>query len=517
MKRIGKLGIPGFRTGRLWKKIAACAGYAVLLFAAMALILGSQDSSASSADNRISMWENISILLFVIILPFALITNVGKIRSKLPLFRSSRTGLKITGWIAAVLVLFVGMLVSSSVLSSRHTAAYTAMQLQQSEEQAIAEAKERTAKEADNRVKLAKEAEAKAKKEAEHQAVLAKQAEEKAAKASEDKAKKEAEEQVKLAKAEAKKAQQEADNQAKLAQAEAKEAQQEIDKPAAEEVKSADGDKQSTGSKLASWFGGLLGRSDSNAADANEKLIKSFDSNLKKRNTEKLISIYQSSDAQMKAYMEERVNEAYLGDLRDNIAIFEGKKTSKITKLYKDMAFIDAMPGMKQSDVGIILADMKNIMDKDTALASFNKEHPRLNYGIIKDLSQVQDLDVYVNSKIQNGIGNVTISYSDNYFISSYSYDQFFGYSPSDDWEAVLQLSSGTRLSQAGVYKTQAVPSDTITLTDNKGFEKDYTVYREVFQADFDKYNQVSDLMAQQAQLSQSVDNSIGRITKRLA
>jgi chemotaxis protein histidine kinase CheA len=506
--------IPGFRSGRLWKKIIACIVYPVLIIAIISLIVGSQDPSAQPMDNTISKWENVSLIFFLVLIPFTLLTNIGNIRSNLPLFKSSSRVKKIVAWTLSFVIVFVGMLFTSSTLSSKHSPEYKALQQQLSQEQDIQRAREQEKKEAEKQIELAKEAEETAVKEANKQAKLAKEAEKKAAQASEEKEKKEAEEQAELAKAAEEKAKIEADKQAKLAEQAAEDA---ISEEPSKQVQAANA------KSVSSWFGSLFNKS--KATDNNSKTLKSIDSNLKKHNSQKIVEIYNSSssDDQIKKYIEERINEKYMESLRESKELFLNKKIDKIKKLYKEMDFINDIPNLKNSDAGTVLAETKALIEADTALVSFNKENPNLYYGTIKDISEVENMNGYVNNRIKNSdikIGDLTIetgSYSENYFISSYSYSELFGYSPSEDWEAVLQLSKNSELSQAGVYKTDVVSIGTTTLIDNRGFKKEYPLYREVSQEDYDKYYRINELMDRQSQLNNSINGSIKRIAEHLS
>ncbi|MFF2909183.1 hypothetical protein [Paenibacillus sp. NPDC057934] len=495
-----KLLIPGFRTGRLWKKIIASIAYLVFLFFSFMMILGSGDPQASSKDNMISRWENISIVCLLIIIPFILITNLGNIRKFLPLFKSKSIGKKIIAWVISFVILFIGMTTISAKLSSQHSFEYIAMQQKQREEQAIHNAKEKEDKEKEKKIELAEQAAAK----------VIQASEEQAKKDAEEQAKKDAEEQTKIITA---------------TSAPTEEAQKkEINTIVEEKSKSADKeDRESIGSKVSNWFGGIFGGSKSTTnANMNEKIEKSINSNLKKGDSEKLMSIYELSDDQMKTYFVSYINEKYHKELIENKEVFEGKKVEKVKKLYKKMEFLTNLSPLDNSDLGLILMDTKKFIEANEALKEFNKEHPKVGYGIIKDISQVENLDVYVNYKIKNTgtkIGNLTIedeSYSDNYFVTSYEYSQTFGYVPSTDWQAVLRLSRNSELSGEGVYKTKAVVSNAVTLVDNKGFEKEYSVYREVSQEDIEKYDHVNDLMEQETQINDDMNESIDRIVNLL-
>ncbi|WP_054943351.1 hypothetical protein [Paenibacillus ihuae] len=508
-----KILIPGFRSGELWKKIIASIAYPVLIFFSFMMILGSGDPQASSKDNMISRWENISIVCFLVIIPFILITNLGNIRKFLPLFKSKSIGKKILAWVISFVIVFIGMTTISAKLSSQHSFEYIAMQQKQREEQAIQNAKEKEDREKERKVEVAaakaiQASEEQEKKDTEEQ--TKKDAEEQVKKDTEEQEGKATDEQTKLTKGTATSAPTEED--------------QKVQTNIEEKSKNADGDdKEAIGSKVSNWFGGIFGGSKSTSnTNMNEKIEKSINSTLKKGDSEKLMDIYKLSDDQMKTYFVDYINEKYHKELIENKEVFEGKKVEKVKKLYKKMEFLTNLSPLDNSDLGLILMNTKKFIEANEALKEFNKEHPKVEYGIIKDISQVENLDVYVNYKIKNTgtkIGNLTIkdeSYSDNYFITSYSYSQTFGYVPSNDWQAVLRLSGDSELSGEGAYKTKAVVSNEVTLIDNKGFEKDYPIYREVSQEDIDKYNQVNNLMEQQAQINDEMDGSIDRILDHL-
>jgi Membrane protein involved in colicin uptake len=508
--------IPGFRTGRAWKKVIAGIAYPILIFFSFMMVIGSGDSQASSKDNMISLWENISIVCFLIIIPFILITNFGNIRKFLPLFKSKSKGKKIIAWVISFVIVFIGMTTISAKLSSQHSFEYIALQQKQREEQAIQSAKEKEDKEKARTIELAKRTAAEAIQASEEQ--VKKDAEEQAKRDAEEQTKKDAEEQAKKDAEE--QTRKDAKEKTTLTQATATSVPVEANSIVEEKPKSADEENsESIGSKVSNWFGGLFGGSKSNVdANMNEKIEKSINNNLKKGDSEKLMDLYELSNNQMKTYFVDYINQKYHKELINNKELFEEKKVEKIKKLYEKMEFLTELSPLKNSDVYLILMNTKKFIEANEALKEFNKEYPKVGYGVVKDISQVENLDVYVNYKIKNTgtkIGNLTIedeSYSDNYFITSYSYSQAFGYVPSNDWQAVLRLSRDSELTGEGVYKTEGIASSTITLVDSKGFEKEYTVYREVSQEDIDEYNQVYDLMEQQGQINDEIDSSIDRI-----
>ncbi len=89
--------IPGFRTEKRWKKIIAIIGYLFML-----LILFLSDG-ITNGDKIVTFIERFLCLS----IPFILITNIGDIRNKLPLFKSKRKGNIIIGMILSVLFISI--------------------------------------------------------------------------------------------------------------------------------------------------------------------------------------------------------------------------------------------------------------------------------------------------------------------------------------------------------------------------------------------------------------------------
>lgn len=191
--------IPGFRSGRLWKKIIAIIGYIILTFYFISLVLSNQDANVSSNDNIISTWDSIAMIIFILIIPFCLITNFGNIRSKLPLFKNPNVGIKIVAWIVSIIIIFLGWIITFSILDNLHSPEYKALQQQIRKEQSIQEAQEKANKEAERKVKLAKEAEEKAKKAEEIEKKKKEETEKQAMLAAGEESAKEAEEKSELA------------------------------------------------------------------------------------------------------------------------------------------------------------------------------------------------------------------------------------------------------------------------------------------------------------------------------
>lgn len=88
--------IPGFRTGKTWKKIVAVIGYLCMAVLFWAILSGS--------DNKIGDFLS---LASVTIFPFVILTNMSGIRDKLPLFRKHKLVMNILGVMATVFVSLV--------------------------------------------------------------------------------------------------------------------------------------------------------------------------------------------------------------------------------------------------------------------------------------------------------------------------------------------------------------------------------------------------------------------------
>lgn len=382
------------------------------------------------------------------------------IRNKLPLFKSRSIFKKVIAWTISFVILIIGFSITNSALGQLHTPEYIVMK------------QERTKKEAEER----------AKRDIEKQAELARKAEEKAKMDAEKTAAKEVEEKNKLAKAQEKEAEENAKKEAEL-----------------------------------------LAKEQEKTEKANKKMIDAFESALKKGDSKNIINIYNSSNDQVKKYIEEKLQTAYLEEIKQNKESIISKDFDKLQKLYEKMKFINDIPILKNSNIGNILTDLKGMMEANTNLADFKKSNPKLSSGNTVDISQAQTIKCYVNYRIKNAgwkIGDLSIqndSYTDKYFISSYSYNQLFGYTPTDEWQATLILSKDSKITESGVYSINMVQIGKTSLIDSQGFEKEYPLYREVSQEDVDKYNEIEALLDQQYQLESKIDEYANRISQRLS
>jgi transglutaminase-like putative cysteine protease len=142
--------IPGFRTKNTFKKILACVGYVIMFIIAYVLIYGPMHGSDPYAltlhDKLISRNANIDIFIFIIIIPFMLITNFIGIHEKLPLFKRSK--------ILSIIALVIIFNLSLSSIRSKFSSDYITTQN-------IADAKQKVAydlaKQQDAAKKLKKE------------------------------------------------------------------------------------------------------------------------------------------------------------------------------------------------------------------------------------------------------------------------------------------------------------------------------------------------------------------------
>ncbi|MEF2244222.1 hypothetical protein [Paenibacillus sp. IITD108] len=192
--------VPGFRTGRLWKRILASIMYFVI-FIVVAVTLGNASSSVSSLDSTILKWESAAFIFYLIVIPFIILTNIGNLRNRLPLFRSHNAVKKITAWILSFVIVLVGLSYTSSFLSNKHSPEYIALEQKLSEERSIQKALEKGRRESDQQAKLAMEVEKEAVQVHGKQAQMDKEAEKAKNQQEPDKqAKGEAEEQAKLVK-----------------------------------------------------------------------------------------------------------------------------------------------------------------------------------------------------------------------------------------------------------------------------------------------------------------------------
>lgn len=184
MKRILSK-IPGFRTNVLWKKILSIIIHLILVII-LSLLLTGIPSNIPTQDHSIYKAINAVGAITFIIIPYILISNLFGIRSKLPLYKSTKF---IPKAVAILLTVFLctGMFgFISNQLSKGYSDTYKAKLEKERLESAAEQAKK---DKVSNEIKQKKEREAEAKKKSELEAKKKAEAE----KAAFEKAKKDAE------------------------------------------------------------------------------------------------------------------------------------------------------------------------------------------------------------------------------------------------------------------------------------------------------------------------------------
>ena len=89
--------VPGFRTNKTWKKIIAIIGYLLMILVLFA------STGVTFGDKVLTLIERV-LLIFV---PFVLITNLGGVRNKLPLYKSKKKSKTIIGAILTITVISI--------------------------------------------------------------------------------------------------------------------------------------------------------------------------------------------------------------------------------------------------------------------------------------------------------------------------------------------------------------------------------------------------------------------------
>lgn len=208
MRRSFLLYVPGFRSGQLWKKLVAIPFYLAVSFAIFLIFISGNPYTELPQDNIVSIVEKILIVLFLLIIPFVLLTNIGNIRNHLPLIRHKKYGVKASGWVIILLVIIVTVSLGHSSIQAYYSAEYVEAVTKKREERsliaeekaALAAQKKEDKKRADEAKKMQvaeqKQAEKEA-KERQKQELATQKAEEKAKRDAEEQAAKLAEEEIK--------------------------------------------------------------------------------------------------------------------------------------------------------------------------------------------------------------------------------------------------------------------------------------------------------------------------------
>ncbi|MDO7908410.1 hypothetical protein Q5741_18580 [Paenibacillus sp. JX-17] len=204
---MNKVPVPGFRTGALWKKILASVFYVGVILTVIILIL-LKDNKISGKDNLVISLQGVLFLLFLVIIPYLFIFDIMGVRARTPLLRSSKPLRIIIGSVIAVILLVVGLGITTMFIDKLHSQEYLAEQKEirikkeriaalEKEKQAEAEkvrrqreveAKQATDREIEKNAKETTAAEALKRKQDEQQKLLAieKQKEEEKAKKEEE-------------------------------------------------------------------------------------------------------------------------------------------------------------------------------------------------------------------------------------------------------------------------------------------------------------------------------------------
>jgi len=220
--------IPGFRSGRLWKKLLAIVCYFVSLVIILILLSMSNKFTDSPHDDAIVRIQNILTIVIVFILPFLLVSNLWGIRGRLPLLRANRFWVRSMGHLTISILLLIGLFSVFGWSSQAFSPEYVKKEAANREEQKLLKEQE-----AAQSAKI-KEEKQKA-KEDEQLKLAAQKAEEKEKKESEKQAKEVAEKQA---------AQLEKEQKEKEKLAAAAEKQKEEDKKAEEQKKSQEEARQ---------------------------------------------------------------------------------------------------------------------------------------------------------------------------------------------------------------------------------------------------------------------------------
>ncbi|MEW4370980.1 hypothetical protein [Paenibacillus kandeliae] len=326
--------LPGFRTNKRWKKIVSIVLYVVMVLLAIVL-MGIGDSTLSALDDTVSRWQGFVVFVFLVLIPYILISNLGNIRTKLPLFSSGTVFKKVMAWIMSLLIVLTGLLSSWAALDGMHSTEFIAKQEEQRKDKAIQVKKDKEEREAEKQVALAKE--------------------EKIQRGLEGKATKE-----KAISTLDKQLEQQAEDEKTVSTVGNQTEQEEVlSEQQSVEIKNTTENEDNTEkeSSFSNWFSNLF---NSEPEDSYQKTIKEIDNSLKKEKTEKLLEIYNSSEnLEIKKYIEERTKEKYIQILKENKDLYTNSKIDKLEKLYGKISFIHGITGLKNSNVGVVVDETK--------------------------------------------------------------------------------------------------------------------------------------------------------------
>lgn len=253
----------------------------------------------------------------------------------------------------------------------------------------------------------------------------------------------------------------------------------------------------------------------------NEKNIENFKKILKKHNTNEIINLYNSVDENTKNSFKELIDTEYTNYVKGRKSDFDSLNISEIHEIYSELQFLNSIP-LQGKNIWSIYTNIKTFNDNYNKLEELTIQNPDVeNTGLIKDINDVQEISCYVNYRIKNSkeqIGNITIkneSFSDMYFISSYTYYGYLNYTPNNDWQAII-IPRGTTVEEKGAYVFYAIQNGTKTLIDSNGFEKDYPLYYEITEKDIDTYNNNISIIEEKDNLKTAVDKSLSKLNECL-
>lgn len=449
--------LPGFRTGKRYKKVLACFLYTFIGIVILAVLLG-QPSTADESAKTIFLYYLMALVhvFFLILLPFLLCTNFMGIRNRLPLFKVKKRSKSI---LATCIIFILWLLIYPSCAQALSDAQFQSFSPEK--QAAIRLANETRQKEA--AMMAAAKVEEKALKEQQKQAKKSKQQEETENKNQQVQV--DAQEKVKSKAEEKKRAKEEKALEKKQKAEEKKRVKEEkaLEKQAKAEEKKKAKEEEKKQKALREEY---------------NKIDKTYED----RDGDKLKSLAQTVSGDAYAYLIQKCQEDYQSLLNRYRSKLKAKDYSSLR------AFRDAIQYLRLGFPE--LQQIEKVSQKAAEILERQETSNKLYSGSIKSESSLIYLDVYVDYRIKNSnfvqIAGyaVTDQYLDEYKISSYEYG-YFGAQPSSDWEAIL--GSGDSI-QEGVLQSWAISTTTKSYISGNGFKKSYMVYRLVSDQEVDAF-----------------------------
>lgn len=430
--------LPGFRSGKLYKKILACFLYFFILVVPISIYLGRPTGADETPQTIFLFYLSASVhYFFLVLLPFVLCSNLLGIRNRLPLFKERKRSKTILATTLLCMLCMLWLMIYPALAQTLSDAQFQA--LSPEKQAAIRLAQEKRHQE--EALLAATKAEEKDLKKEQKQEEAARQKEEKEA-AEKEKAK--------------------SKEEAKRKKDEQKEARRQAVILAKESAKQEEEAKK----KQKEW----------------EEACRKVDAAYQKRKTGELKALVQNGSPEIYAYLIEKCKEDY----RKLVSMYQADlNSSNYTRLREFHSSIqDLRLGFPE------LQYIDQVSQKASAILERKEASEKLYSGSIKSESSLIYLDVYVDYRIGNSnfveIAGyaVTDQYLDEYKICSYEYG-YWGERPTSDWEAVLASSSSI---QRGILQSWAISTQTKSYTDGLGFKKSYMVYRLVSQQEVDAF-----------------------------